>query len=84
MFDMSVKWPNGNRVAVMLTFDFDAETLWMSRDPENAKRAGVLSQGRYGANVGVPKILDTLEEAGVRAPFLSPAGLPSTILAGLK
>jgi hypothetical protein len=53
MFDMSVKWPNGARVAVMLTFDFDAETLWTSRDPENAKRPGVLSQGRYGANVGV-------------------------------
>jgi hypothetical protein len=32
---------NGNRVAVMLTFYFDAETLWMSRDPENTKRAGV-------------------------------------------
>ena len=72
MFDMSVKWPNGNRVAVMLTFDFDAETLWMSRDPENAKRAGVLSQGRYGANVGVPKILDTLEEAGVPGTFFVP------------
>ena len=41
MFDMCVKWPNGNRVAVMLTSDFDAETLWMSRDPENTKRAGV-------------------------------------------
>ena len=60
-FDMSAKWPNGNRVAVMLTLAFAAETLWMSREPENAKRAGVLSQGRYGANVGVPKILDTLE-----------------------
>jgi len=41
MFDMCVKWPNGNRVAVMLTSDFDAETLWMSRDPENTKRGGV-------------------------------------------
>lgn len=55
MFDMSVKWPNGARVAVMLTFDFDAETLWTSRDPDNAHRPGVLSQGRYGATVGVPK-----------------------------
>ncbi len=26
MHDMSVKWPNGARCAVMLTFDFDAET----------------------------------------------------------
>lgn len=72
MFDMSVKWPHGARVAVMLTFDFDAETLWTSRDPENVSRVGVLSQGRYGANVGVPKILDTLEEAGVKATFFVP------------
>ena len=46
MFDMSVKWPHGARVAVMLTFDFDAETLWTSRDPENARRLGVLSRAR--------------------------------------
>ena len=72
MFDMSVKWPHGARVAVMLTFDFDAETLWTSRDPENERRLGVLSQGRYGANVGVPKVLDTLEEAGIKGTFFVP------------
>ena len=71
-FDMSVKWPNGARVAVMLTFDFDAETLWMARDPENARRPGILSQGKYGAKVGVPKILETLEDAGVPATFFIP------------
>jgi peptidoglycan/xylan/chitin deacetylase (PgdA/CDA1 family) len=72
VFDMSVKWPRGARVAVMLTFDFDAETLWTSRDPDNANRPGVLSQGRYGATVGVPKILDTLEDAGVKGTFFVP------------
>ncbi|QDL90529.1 polysaccharide deacetylase [Paroceanicella profunda] len=72
MHDMSVKWPNGARCAVMLTFDFDAETLWTSRDPANAHRPGVLSQGRYGAEVGVPKILDTLEEADVKGTFFVP------------
>ena len=72
MFDMSVKWPHGARVAVMLTFDFEAETLWTSRDPENERRLGVLSQGRYGATVGVPKILDTLEEADIKGTFFVP------------
>ena len=52
--DTSVPWPNGARCAVMLTFDFDAETLWTSRDERNWNRPGVLSQGRYGAKVGVP------------------------------
>ena len=72
MHDMSVKWPNGVRCAVMLTFDFYAETLWTSRDPGNARRPGVLSQGRYGAKVGVPKILDTLRDEGIKGTFFVP------------
>jgi peptidoglycan/xylan/chitin deacetylase (PgdA/CDA1 family) len=72
MFDMSVKWPHGARVAVTLTFDFDAETLWLSRDPENAKRPGTLSQGTYGAKVGVPMILQTLREADLKGTFFIP------------
>lgn len=72
MYDNSVKWPNGARCAVMLTFDFDAETLWTSRNEANWTRPGILSQGRYGAKVGVHKILDTLEEAGVPATFFIP------------
>lgn len=72
MHDISVKWPNGARCAVMLTFDFDAETLWTSRDEANAARPGILSQGTYGAKVGVPKILDTLADAGVKSTFFIP------------
>ena len=72
MFDMSVKWPHGARIAVTLTFDFDAETLWLARDPENAKRPGTLSQGTYGAKVGVPMILQTLREADLKATFFIP------------
>jgi len=74
MIDKSVKWPGGAKVAVMLTFDFDAETLWLSRDPANARRPGTLSQGTYGAKVGVPKILETLHDADLdgRATFFIP------------
>jgi peptidoglycan-N-acetylglucosamine deacetylase len=46
--DQPFPWPNGGRCAVMLTFDFDAETPWFSRDPDNARRPGILSQGVYG------------------------------------
>jgi peptidoglycan-N-acetylglucosamine deacetylase len=72
MSDTSAAWPGGARVAVALTFDFDAETLWLSRDPANAKRPGTLSQGAYGARVGVPKILETLRDAGLKATFFVP------------
>tara|TARA_Y100000815_G_scaffold31256_1_gene26092 strand:+ start:602 stop:1435 length:834 start_codon:yes stop_codon:yes gene_type:complete len=70
--DTSVPWPNGARCAVMLTFDFDAETLWTSRDARNWNRPGVLSQGRYGARMGVPKLLEMLSEEGLPATFFIP------------
>lgn len=69
MIDSKVTWPGGARCAVLLTFDFDAETLWIGRDPGNADRPGTLSQGLYGAKVGVPSILQVLREMG---------GLPAT------
>lgn len=56
----------------MLTFDFDAEAGWLSRDPAAASRPGILSQGTYGAKVGVPRILRLLEEERVPATFFIP------------
>ncbi len=73
MDDMSpIEWPNGARCAVMLTFDFDAETLWLSRNPDNARRPGVLSQGIYGAKTGVPKILELMREESLKGTFFVP------------
>lgn len=68
----SSPWPNAAQCAVMLTFDFDAETLWISRDPANWKRPGTMSQGTYGGKVGVPKILELLRDFGVKATFFVP------------
>ncbi|HEX2171354.1 MAG TPA: polysaccharide deacetylase [Dehalococcoidia bacterium] len=65
-------WPGGARCAVMLTFDFDAESGWLSRDPSVADRPGILSQGTYGAKVGVPRILDLLDQQGIRSSFFIP------------
>ena len=62
--------PNG--FPVMLTFDFDAETMWTARDPANAQRPIVLSQGAYGWKVGTGRILDFLDRYGIRATFFVP------------
>ena len=67
-----IKWPNEAKCAVMLTFDFDAETLWISRNPDNINKPGILSQGLYGAKVGVPKILEVLAGSDIRATFFVP------------
>jgi peptidoglycan/xylan/chitin deacetylase (PgdA/CDA1 family) len=69
---MIVKWPNGARMAVMWTFDFDAESSWLARNPDNAGRLGVLSQGLYGAKRAVPKIMELLAETKMPATFYIP------------
>jgi peptidoglycan/xylan/chitin deacetylase (PgdA/CDA1 family) len=62
----------GGQFPVMLTFDVDGETLWLNRDPQNAERPVILSQGRYGPTVGVPRLLRLLARFEIRATFFVP------------
>lgn len=57
---------------LMLTFDLDAETMWTARDSNNANRPILMSQGRYGWKVGMPRILKLLERYGVHCTFFIP------------
>lgn len=59
-------------IPVVLTFDVDAESLWLARDPDSAGKPVWLSQGAYGPREGVPRILATLKEFGIRANFFVP------------
>ena len=65
-------WPEGKRCGFVMSFDFDAEEVWIGEDPGNASRPGVLSQGTYGAKVAVPVLLRLLERHGLRASFFVP------------
>jgi peptidoglycan/xylan/chitin deacetylase (PgdA/CDA1 family) len=65
-------WPESISCAIAFTFDFDAEEVWLADDPANARRLGVLSQGTYGAKVGVPLVLDLLARLHVTATFFVP------------
>jgi peptidoglycan-N-acetylglucosamine deacetylase len=67
-----MEWPDDNLCAVVLSFDFDAEEVWIGEDPANANRPGVLSQGTYGAKRGVPLVLDFLAELDLPAAFYIP------------
>lgn len=60
------------KMPVLLTFDLDGECLWRCRDPENAKRPVVLSQGRYGPETGMPRILKLLQKYNALATFFIP------------
>lgn len=63
-------WPGGARVAVALSFDFDAETNAL-RDMNLSP--GTFSQGEYAARVAVPRILALLDKYEIPASFFIPA-----------
>jgi peptidoglycan/xylan/chitin deacetylase (PgdA/CDA1 family) len=65
-------WPDQHSCAAVISFDFDAEEVWIGEDPANAGRPGTLSQGTYGAKVAVPAILRILDELDIRASFFIP------------
>ena len=63
-------WPGGARVAVALSFDVDNDTLTIRRqDPS----IGAMSQGEYGARVGLPRVVDLLDRHEIPASFFIPA-----------
>jgi peptidoglycan/xylan/chitin deacetylase (PgdA/CDA1 family) len=64
-------WPDGARVAVLLSFDVDNETVMGLRDGE--VNIGKLSQGEYGHRVALPRVVDLLEREGIPATFFFPA-----------
>ena len=64
-------WPGGARVAVLLSFDVDNETVQGLRD--GTVSIGPLSQGEYGHRVALPRVLDLLDRESVPASFFFPA-----------
>jgi peptidoglycan/xylan/chitin deacetylase (PgdA/CDA1 family) len=69
---MDWAWPNGAQSGFALSFDFDAEEVWIGEDAANAGRPGILSQGTYGAKVAVGLILDLLQRREITATFFVP------------
>lgn len=70
---MRYEWPDGKRSAVCLSFDFDAESGFLFREPEKAKRSlADLEERRFGPRVGVDRILRMLDRLKLRASFFIP------------
>src|SRR5213594_578102 len=64
------QWPGDARAACAVTFDLDAETLWMAR---GVHEPVALSQGRFGVVEALPRILGLLRSAEIHATFFIPA-----------
>jgi peptidoglycan/xylan/chitin deacetylase (PgdA/CDA1 family) len=65
------EWPGGARVAVLLSFDVDNETVHGLRDGQVS--IGPLSEGEYGARRALPRVLDLLDAEDIPASFFFPA-----------
>ena len=63
-------WPGGARVAVLLSFDVDNETVFLRYGEPTI---GGLSQGEYGARRALPRVVDLLDRHRVPASFFIPA-----------
>jgi peptidoglycan/xylan/chitin deacetylase (PgdA/CDA1 family) len=66
-------WPKAQQSAVVLSFDVDAESAFIFREPDKARRSlGDLEERRFGPRVGVDRILTLLDRLKIRASFYIP------------
>ena len=63
-------WPGGARVAVLLSFDADNETVALRFGEPNA---GSLSQGQYGSRQGLRRVVKLLDAHKIPATFFIPS-----------
>ena len=64
-------WPNGARVAVAISFDVDNDTLSLARNVSPS--IGGMSQGEFGARVGLPRVVELVDRHQIPASFFIPA-----------
>lgn len=68
---MPLNLPEGKTLAVSVGADFDAHSVWMGTF--GLTSPSYLSRGEFGAEVGVPRLLDLFERHGVRATWCTPS-----------
>ncbi|MDX3434314.1 polysaccharide deacetylase [Streptomyces sp. ME01-18a] len=69
---MDLSWRGEAAAVATLTFDVDAEAPILAHGAHYASHASTMSHQSYGPDVGVPRILDMLDETGVPATFFVP------------
>lgn len=69
---MTTPWHGGAAAVATLTFDVDAETPILAAGRRYADHLMTMSHQSYGPDVGVPRILDMLDDLGMPATFFVP------------
>lgn len=68
---MPLQLPAGKRLAISIGADFDAHCLWMGTF--GLTSPSYLSRGEFGAEVGVPRLLDLFARREIRATWCTPS-----------
>ena len=73
-------WPDGKRIAVMVTFDYDAEFLRISRAKSKGTTIGFtdFSRGQYGPHEGLARCLNMLDTMNIKSTFFVPGAVIET------
>jgi peptidoglycan/xylan/chitin deacetylase (PgdA/CDA1 family) len=69
---MTASWLAGHSAVLVLTFDIDAEACVLAEGRRYAANPSVMTHQAYGPRVGVPRILDMLNDYGVKVTFFVP------------
>jgi peptidoglycan/xylan/chitin deacetylase (PgdA/CDA1 family) len=68
---MTLHLPAGKKVAVAIGADFDAHAAWKGAFDRTSP--SYLSRGEFGAEVGVPRLLDLFARYDIKATFCTPS-----------
>ena len=68
---MTLHLPDGKKVAVAIGADFDAHALW--KGVFDRTSPSYLSRGEFGAEVGVPRLLELFARYEIKATFCTPS-----------
>ena len=75
---MSGIWPDELRCVVMLSFDVDGVSGAINQNPDSARLPSFMSMREYGPSVATPRILDLLDDYGIKASFYIPGYVAET------
>lgn len=67
---MALTLPEGKRLAVCLSPDFDAQSVWIGTFRSSSQT--LMSRGEFGAVVGAPRLLDMFSRYGITTTWCVP------------
>ena len=67
---MPLQLPEGKRLAVSLSPDFDAQSVWLGTFRSTSQ--SLLSRGEFGALVGAPRLLEVFRRYGITTTWCVP------------